>query len=150
VRLQSGNHGQPVIVVLVGIPGSGKSTLAKGKYSDYRRINLDTIKSRRQEEFHIAQALQNCENIVIDNTNSTIKARKKYIDIARRNGAKVIALYLPCPIELALKRNAKRKGKERVPDFVVRIYNKKLEIPSVSEGFDSVIVADNTHSSLDA
>ncbi len=126
------------IIVLTGIPGSGKSSLAKTRFQNHVRVNLDIVRSRHAEEALIMKALENSRSVVIDNTNTTINSRKKYIDIARRAGVRVSSVYLTCPIDIALKRNSKRQGKERVPDFVVKIYNKKLEVPTLAEGFDSV------------
>jgi predicted kinase len=126
------------IVVLTGIPGSGKSRLAKTKFQNYIRVNLDTVRSRRAEEALIMKSLDDSCSVVIDNTNTTINSRKKYIDVAKRAGVRVSSVYLACPLEVALQRNSKREGKERVPDFVVKIYSKKLEVPSLAEGFDSV------------
>jgi predicted kinase len=128
------------IVVLTGIPGSGKSTMAKSKFANYVRINLDTIKSRAREEKRILEAISGSKSIVIDNTNLTRASRKRYVDLARKYGAGVRSIYLVCPLDLALERNSVRKGKERVPDFVVKIHNRRIEVPSTEEGFESVEV----------
>lgn len=86
------------------------------------------------------KALQDSQNLIIDNTNVTVKARKRYVDIAKKVGARIRSIYLACPLDIALERNSRRVGKERVPDFVVKIYNRRLEIPTLDEGFDSVEV----------
>lgn len=125
------------MVVLTGIPGSGKSTLVKSRFPEHRRINLDTLKTKSREGVEMIHAIETSENIVIDNTNTTARGRKRYIDIAKAFGIKVRSIYLKCPLEIALARNRSRQGKERVPDFVVKIYNKKLEPPTLDEGFDS-------------
>jgi predicted kinase len=129
---------QKEIVILTGIPGSGKSTFAKTEFPNYLRINLDTIRSRRKEEKLLGEALEAGRSVVIDNTNITIASRKKYIDLAKKHGVRVRSIYLDCPLDLARSRNAKRLGKEKVPDFVLKIYMKKLVIPAVHEGFDTV------------
>ncbi len=49
------------------------------------------------------------------------------------------AVWIDCPLELALKRNADRLGsKEYVPPYVVRRYHKNFEVPTIEEGFESV------------
>lgn len=127
------------IVVLVGIPGSGKSTLALSRFSNHHRINLDTLHTRLNEDLEISNCLKNAQDMVIDNTNTTRKARRKYIQIAKLLGLHVRALHLDCSLDLALTRNASRVGKrEFVPERAVKMYHRILQPPSVEEGFDSV------------
>jgi len=126
------------IIVLVGIPGSGKSTLACNRFPDHNRLNLDNLHTRKKEDEEIANCLANGKNVIVDNTNTTRKSRTKYIQIAKLFGIPVRAIYINCPVDLALERNASRSGKEHVPDKAVRFYNKILQPPSTGEGFDSV------------
>jgi predicted kinase len=126
------------IVVLCGVPGSGKSTIAKTRFANYVRINLDTVKTRNKERLAILQAINNGDSIVVDSTNTTRKARTRYVEIARAHRIPTRCIFLECPVEIALRRNANRRGKEKVPDFVLRFYFKRIELPSKSEGFDSV------------
>ncbi|HZW57430.1 MAG TPA: ATP-binding protein [Nitrososphaerales archaeon] len=128
----------PEIVVLVGIPGSGKSTLATTRFRNQVRINLDTLRSRHSERRKILQALSEGHSIVIDNTNTTMRARRRYIDIAWKFSLPIRAVCLICPLETALERNAQRRGREHVPDRAVRMYNRIMQIPVEEEGFDSV------------
>ncbi len=130
------------IVVLVGIPGCGKTTLALKSFPNHKRINLDTLHTRNKEDEEIANALANGRDIIIDNTNTTKKTRSKYVQMAKLFGVSVKAVYLTCPLELALERNASRQGKERVPDSAVRFYNKILQPPKLEEGFDDVRVVE--------
>jgi predicted kinase len=81
--------------------------------------------------------MRNQESVVIDNTNLTALGRKRYVDIAKSNNAPIKSIYLKCPIEIALRRNNLRTGKDKVPDFVIKMYHKKLQPPTNSEGFDS-------------
>ncbi len=133
------------IVVLVGIPGSGKSTLAKSRYPHYIRTNLDTLGSRRKEDIEISIALINGKDIVIDNTNTTRKSRRKYIELAKILGLQVHAVYLKCPLDVALLRNSRRIGKEHVPDRAIIMYHRILQEPTLDEGFDSVEVEDTSN-----
>src|SRR5579875_1854977 len=127
------------IVVLCGVPGSGKSTLSRTMFSDYVRINLDTLRTRHREDVAISQAISRQRSMVIDNTNVTSRVRRKYIEIARKHGFRVRAVCLVCPPSLAISRNSKRKGtKEYVPVSAIMRYYRIFEIPTKEEGFDSV------------
>jgi predicted kinase len=130
------------IVILVGIPGSGKTTLAVNSYSNHVRINLDTLRTRNREDEEISNALSNGRDLIIDNTNTTKKSRSKYLRMAKLFGVSVRAVYLNCPLELALRRNTLREGKRRVPDSAVRFYYKVLQPPKLEEGFDRIDVVD--------
>jgi bifunctional polynucleotide phosphatase/kinase len=133
------------MVVLVGIPGSGKSTLAKSRYPQYKRTNLDSLGSRHKEDIEISIALVNGKDIVIDNTNTTRKSRRKYIELAKTLGLQVDAVYLKCPLDVALLRNSRRIGKEHVPDRAIIMYHRILQEPTLDEGFDSVEVEDTSN-----
>jgi predicted kinase len=126
------------VVVLTGIPGSGKSTFAGKRFPTYKRINLDTLKTRGKEDVTILLALEKGENVIVDNTNTTRRSRKRYVDTAKAHGIPVRSVYLECSLDLALERNASRGGKERVPDRAVKFYHRILEPPSKDEGFDSI------------
>ena len=137
------------IVVLVGIPGSGKSTLARSKYPHHRRANLDTLRSRTREDQEISSALMNGQDIIIDNTNTTKRSRRKYIEVAKALGLKVRAVYLKCPLDIGLAQNSKRNGRERVPDKVVTMYHRILQEPALEEGFDSIEIVEVGKPQLD-
>jgi predicted kinase len=126
------------LIVLVGIPGSGKSTIARERFPRHKRISLDALRTRKREDTEIAKCLQNGEDIIVDNTNTTIKSRRKYIEAASVFGIPVRAVYLNTPIEVALQRNALREGRELIPDRAVRMYYRMLEPPTTREGFESV------------
>jgi predicted kinase len=133
-------HPKNEVIVLTGIPGSGKSTLVRERFPKYKRINLDTLKTRGREASEILFSLERLESIIVDNTNTTRQGRKKYIEIARAYGVTVRSIYLDTPLAIALRRNALRKGKERIPNGAIARFQRIIEPPSLDEGFDSVEV----------
>ena len=86
------------IIVLVGIPGCGKSTLARKRFPNYKRLNLDALHTRKNEDEAIAAFLANDNDIIVDNTNTTRKSRKKYVQLAKLFGIPVRAIYINCPV----------------------------------------------------
>ncbi len=108
-RGKSQNHTLNEIVVLVGIPGAGKSTLATARFSTHIRINLDTLKTLKRQDDALTKALENSENVVIDNTNVTNKSRRKWIEYAKKYCVPIIAIFIDTPLEIALERNRKRE-----------------------------------------
>ena len=128
------------IVVLVGIPGSGKTTIARKSFEKHTRVSLDALGTRSKELMEIRRALIAEESLVIDNTNSTRKARRRYVDLAIEFGVPVRAVYVKCPLSEALERNRSRFGKEFVPEKALKMYYGILEEPQEDEGFESVKV----------
>ena len=121
------------LIVMVGVPASGKSTFVEKNFGSHRCLSLDKLKSRARES-RILQSLT--ESAVIDNTNVTKEARRRYIDFAKSRGMSIRAIYLNVDPEVAVERNSKRE--KAVPSHVIYFYQNKLVPPSVAEGFDSV------------
>ena len=71
---------EKTMVIMIGIQGSGKSTFYH-KYlaNSYVRINLDTLKTRHQEELLISECIKDGKSFAIDNTNPTRADRQRYI-----------------------------------------------------------------------
>jgi predicted kinase len=137
------------LTLLCGIPGSGKSfitgrldgkvvsTDALRKFLwgsesvvEHDRLVFDIIKSV------IEYLLDKKDSVVLDATNLTRRRRKTMIDIARRYQAGVTVLWIDCPLEVALARNAARDRKVPVP--VIKALYKSIEEPHLDEGIDLI------------
>src|SRR5690554_1989235 len=82
------------IILLIGIPASGKSTFYKETFYDtHMRINLDMLGSRSKETVFIEACLQTKQSFVVDNINTTLKAREKYIYIAKQLSIPLVGYY---------------------------------------------------------
>ncbi len=152
----------PELIMLCGIPTSGKSTyvnkLKKIPYwanavvlstDDYiekvaQRLGLtynevfdDIIPDATRElEIELNMAKEKSKNIIWDQTNLSVKTRKKKLSklpsIYKRG-----VVYFTISLEDALERNKHREGKF-IPESILKRMWHQFEIPTLEEGFDYV------------
>ena len=126
-------------IIFIGLQASGKSSFFLQEfYKTHIRLNLDMLKTRHRESILFNACLEGKQSCVIDNTNPTAQERVKYIDGFKKNHFEVHGYYFQSDIEACLLRNAKREGKEKIPEIGVKSTLKKLEKPSYAEGFDKL------------
>ncbi len=75
---------------------------------------------------------------MVDNTNPLPADRAQYIVPARAAGFRIIAYFFTTPLREAMRRNNVRKGKQKIPPVAVAGTFKKLQRPSLAEGFDEI------------
>lgn len=138
-------------MVLVGLPGSGKSTwLAQ---QGIQAISTDQIRAILSDDvtnqniharvFATARYLLRQRLAIgrtvsyMDATHLTPAERLPYIEIARRYGCEVEALFFDVSLEECLRRNAARE--RVVPPDVIRLMAEKLRKPDVCEGFTRIV-----------
>ena len=132
------------MVIMIGIQGSGKSTFYRKFLSeDYERINLDTLKTRNNEWRAIDDCIARSANFAVDNTNPTKEDRAKYILAAKAHGYRVIGYYMQSILRECVKRNNLREGKECIPATAIAATSKKLQLPSLKEGFNELYFVEN-------
>ena len=128
---------EKTILIFIGIPASGKTSFYNHYYkNDYKHINLDTLKTRYQENLVLNEYLKDNVNLVIDNTNISKEERKKYITAGKENNYKIIGYYFKSSINECIERNEKRENK--IPRTAVANKFNNLELPSLNEGFDEL------------
>jgi predicted kinase len=149
-------------VMLCGIPTSGKSTyVEKLKKLDYwkdavvlstdnyiekqaQRLGLtynqvfdDVIKNATRElELELNMAKDKGKNIIWDQTNLSVKTRRKKLSKLPSIYARG-AVYFTISLEDALERNKHREGKFIPKSILHRMWH-QFEIPTLEEGFDYV------------
>ena len=128
----------PVMAIMIGIQASGKSRFAMTYLKNYTRINLDTLHTRNREKLALEEAIKNRENIVIDNTNPTIKERARYIGAVSGHGYKIDGYFMQSQLQDCIERNEHRTEKEKIPRHAIAATSNKLELPDYEEGFDSL------------
>ncbi len=127
------------IVLFIGIQGSGKSSFYKERYfTTHVRISLDLLRTRHREQRMLDLCLETQQRFVIDNTNPTRAERQKYLEAAIVARYAVTGYYFQSQVDDCLKRNSQRTDSERVPDLAILATAKKLELPSLDEGFQSL------------
>jgi predicted kinase len=130
-------------IILIGLPGVGKSSLYRDKFAaTHVHVSKDlwpnaTKREDRQSDL-IAESLDAGRSVVIDNTNPTIAERAKLIALARKHGARVIGYFFDVNTRTAVARNAERTGQGKVPNVAIFTTAKRLQPPTMSEGFDEL------------
>src|SRR6266704_1150706 len=118
---------------------SGKSHFYKERFfNSHVRVSLDLLKTRHREARLLQLCLETQQRFVIDNTNPAIADRVRYTEAAKAAGFRVIGYFFEANISEALKRNESRPGKGRVPKAAIFATLKRLQGPSLAEGFDEL------------
>ena len=128
-------------VILIGLPASGKSTFFRQRFAaTHDHVSKDLLRNnrrpQRRQEHLIAESLASGRSVVVDNTNPSVAVRAPLIAVARQHGAEISGYFFATEAADALRRNRARQGRERVPDVAIFTVRKRLELPTLSEGFD--------------
>jgi bifunctional polynucleotide phosphatase/kinase len=126
-------------LLLVKAPLPKKQLGSKG----YAVVNLDTMKTHDKCLKEMRIALTRGVNVVVDNTNPDRAARKRYIDVAISLKARVRCFHMSTPRAVAEHLNhvrvvSTRGETHRIPDIAYNTFNKRFELPDLSEGFADV------------
>ena len=132
-------------IIFIGIQATGKSTFYKANFfNSHVRLSMDLLNTRNKEKIYLETCFKTQSKFVIDNTNPTTEDREKYIRLAKENKYEVVGYYFSSSIEVALKRNKERTGKEKIPEIGIKGCYGKLEIPKLEEGFDKLYFVKTT------
>ena len=135
---------EKTLVIMIGIQGSGKSTFYHKYLADsFVRVNLDTVKTRHQENLLISECIKDGKSFAIDNTNPTRADRQRYIPLAQYAGYKVVGYFMESKLKTCIERNNQRTGTARIPATAIAATSNKLQMPSYNEGFDEIYFVKN-------
>lgn len=147
------------LIYLVGLPCVGKSSLINKKYADYvvisndiiveeyaaahnigyneawHKISFKYVKAECMRRFN--KAVKENKNIIIDNTNMTVKARKSYQHPDYIKTAIVFQIDDE-EHQRRIKKRLNETGKLIPEDAVKRMKENYVE-PSKAEGFEKII-----------
>jgi predicted kinase len=134
-------------IIFCGIPATGITTFYQQHFlPTHVRISLDLLRPRHRANIFLEACLQTRQKFVVNNTNPKVQERAKYINLARQVGYEIMGYYFKSNVTEALTRNQNRTGKALVPEKGIWDTNIRMEIPSLTKGFDApyhVQVADN-------
>ncbi len=130
------------LVILCGLQASGKSTFRRDRFPEHVVVSKDLMRNNRRPERRqrqlVAEALAGGRSVVVDNTNPSPADRVPLVAIGRAHGARAIAYYLDADFETCLERNASRSGPAFVPYVGLADVARRLEAPTLAEGFDEI------------
>jgi predicted kinase len=126
-------------VVFCGVQGSGKTTLYRDRFLEtHARVSMDLLRTRGREEAFVRVCLDTGQRFVVDNTNPTPSERRRYVEPARAAGFRVIGYLVEVDPAEALARNAQRPAGRRVHVAGVVGTGRRLQRPTLEEGFDEL------------
>lgn len=124
-------------VIFIGLQASGKSSFYKERFfSTHVRISLDLLKTRNRERQFLTACLETQQPFVIDNTNPSCVDRVMYIEAAKTAKYSIVGYYFRSKVGDCLERNARRTSP--VPEVGILSTARKLQLPSMDEGFDNL------------
>jgi len=127
------------LILLAGLPASGKTTFYREHFlHTHVRLSMDLCKTREREDILLYACLAAKQPVVIDNTNATAAARKRYLDLAKSASFKTSLYFLDVNTRQAVAMNSRRTGKSKVPNVAIFGTQKKLQRPTAAEGFDEI------------
>lgn len=127
-------------VIFIGIQGSGKSHFYRERFfNSHIRISRDLVKTRGRERRLLDLCLEMRQPFVVDNTNATVANRAFFIEAAKAQGFRIMGYFFEPDVGEVLKRNALRMGTARVPKVAIFATLKRLQRPSLGEGFDDLL-----------
>ena len=130
------------LYVMCGIPASGKSTLSKKLANEQNlvRLSLDEMGYVRQHKLipHIVEALSKGNSVIADSLYTKEKWRTELLQAVKPIGCRCVLLHMSTPLDECIRRNVDREN--ALPDFAIEdIYN-SIEPPTLSEGWNEIIV----------
>jgi predicted kinase len=124
------------MLLMCGYPGSGKSYVSR--LFGYDIVSNDLLGTAAKCRKMVTQVLKNGNNIIVDNTHSTVKSRKEYYDLAKKYDYKVKIVHIDNDIEFCyymnqLRCQSSKGGHKIIPKIAYYTMRKKFVPPQEDE-----------------
>lgn len=163
------------LVIMGGLQGSGKSTIAREfEKVGYKVVCPDSIRvdlSKRDNNYTnnsgdlenyskeawkisarlLDEYLSSNASVVFDATLTSVKSRKRLIEISKKYDVELVSVYIECPLELSHQRNVDRHSvivgyydsgepiyDRYVPYHVIKFKSFNQILPTYKEGFHEI------------
>jgi predicted kinase len=132
------------VILMIGLQASGKSTFCRANFAKtHTYISRDqfpkSVKNpAARQRLLMEEALSQGQSVVVDNTHPTKEMRAEVLSLAKKYQARCVGYYFASVAKDCVARNSLREGDARVPDVAIFATIKKLEKPSLEEGFDQL------------
>ena len=123
--------------MLCGIQGSGKTSFAARLRASHEHVCADRLGAAGAAE-RVARCLREARPFVLDDLNATAAERRRWVAAAREAGFRVTAYGFDVRPSVAVRRNACRTPAAQVPWGGIVGTARRLQAPSLDEGFDAL------------
>jgi predicted kinase len=147
------------LIMMMGVAGAGKSTWIKQNYPDVVPVSRDAIRFEILDEkggeyfdhetevfnsfiHQIIGSLVADEVTIADATHLNRKARLKVLSRVRKYADEVEVVWLKVSLETAMRQNAMRTGRSRVPNDVIKNMYYSIERPEDNEGINKLTIVE--------
>ena len=123
------------MILICGLPNSGKTSYS-ARYDDV--LHYDEFRLNTRERYQrIIQIAQEEPDICIEGVYGEARRRAELVKAVKPN--KAICIWLNTPVEECVKRENRSR-----PTGIVLAPAQKFQPPTMDEGWDEIIVIDNT------
>ncbi len=130
-------------IIFIGLQGSGKTTYFTRHFAaTHAHVSRDIQATAEREAAFVRECLRSGRSFVVDNTNATRAVRAPYIREAKAAGFTVLSYFFDTPVRMAIGRNNHRKDKKPIPVPAILRTAKRMDRPSLEEGFDEIRIVD--------